>query len=92
MTQIDTTQIRALILPAFVDAEVPAGAQDGTNATWTLANSPNPPTSLHVYFNGLRQNPSGTAPDYSISGNTLKALTFAPNLANGDTFFVDYRH
>jgi hypothetical protein len=54
----------------FIDAEVPAGAVNGSNAAFTLAFVPNPPTSLALYRNGLLLRQGG---DYTLSGN---AITF----------------
>jgi hypothetical protein len=55
----------------FVDAEVPAGAINGTNNSFTLANVPNPSTSLALFRNGLLLTQGG---DYTLSSN---AITFA---------------
>ena len=52
----------------FLDGEIPGGTQDGVNATFTLANAPNPSSSLGLYRNGLRLRQVG---DYTISGNTI---------------------
>lgn len=53
-------------IPTFVDNETPSGTINGTNAAFTLANPP--ASTLHLYRNGLRQNP---AIDYSVSGSTI---------------------
>jgi hypothetical protein len=52
----------------FVDGEVPAGTMDGTNAIFTLGNTPSPPSSVMLYRNGilLKQNL-----DYMVSGLTI---------------------
>ena len=47
------TQLLQFSIVSIVDNEVPAGAVDGKNTTFTLANTPNPPSSLHVHVNGL---------------------------------------
>ncbi len=39
----------------FVDAETPAGAINGSNASFSLANTPNPAASLTLFLNGLLQ-------------------------------------
>lgn len=54
----------------FVDAEVPAGTMDGTNTSFTLANTPAPVSSFVLYRNGLAQAPGV---DYTLSG---AAITF----------------
>jgi hypothetical protein len=55
----------------FVDNEVPAGTINGTNDAFTLANVPNPSTSLALFRNGLLLTQGG---DYTLSSN---AITFA---------------
>ncbi len=54
----------------FIDAEVPAGAVNGSNTAFTLANVPNPPSSLALFRNGLLQRQGG---DYTLISN---AITF----------------
>jgi hypothetical protein len=58
----------------FVDGEVPAGTANGTNAAFTLANVPNPPTSLALYRNGLLLDPGA---DYTLSSNAISFLAGA---------------
>jgi hypothetical protein len=72
-------------VPNFVDSEVPSGTINGTNVTFTLANTPTS-GSLHLYLNGVRQTPTS---DYSISTNTI-TMVAAPN--TGDVLLADYRH
>lgn len=74
----DTTGI------GFSDNEVPAGTIDGVNKVFTLANTPNPATSLRVYYNSGRQ--TGT---YSLVGTQL-TLNFTPQ--PGDLLVTDYRY
>jgi hypothetical protein len=71
----------------FVDTEVPAGAQDGSNRTFTLASAPNPASSLAVYRNGLLLRQNG---DFTLSGSTL---TFVPGAAPqpADALLASYR-
>lgn len=99
-TKIDSNQAKfgAPIIPVSVDGEVPSGMVNGVNAVFTLAATPNPPASVHIYLNGLRQNPTAPGGDYTISGNTI---TFAatnipqpgvPGGAVADIILVDYRH
>jgi hypothetical protein len=54
--------------PGFVDSETPAGLISGTNAVFTLADSPVPSTSLAVYRNGVLQT---QGVDYALSGNVV---------------------
>jgi hypothetical protein len=70
---------------AFVDRETPAGSVNGTNVTFTLANTPFA-GSEHVFVNGILQTSGGT--DYSISGTTI-TMTVAPE--TGDVIRVSYR-
>lgn len=77
--------ITAATTYTLVDNEVPAGTVDGTNKTFTLAASPNPSTSLHLFLNGVRQTPTT---DYSISGSTI-TMVAAPGI--GSTLLADYR-
>lgn len=37
----------------FADAEIPSGAINGSNVTFTLVNSPSPPSSLFLVRNGV---------------------------------------
>jgi hypothetical protein len=69
----------------FVTRETPSGTVNGSNVTFTLANTPTAGTE-HVYLNGLLQEP-GAGNDYTISGAAITYLT-AP-LAN-DKIRVSY--
>jgi hypothetical protein len=72
----------------FVDAETPAGLVNGVNAAYTVANLPNPATSVVVYRNGLRMQAGA---DYSLS---LSAITFLAGQLpqTGDTLICSYRY
>ena len=70
----------------FVDKEIPAGAINGANTAFTLANSP-VAGSEHVYLNGILQE-SGAGNDYTISGANITMLT-AP--LTGEKLRVSYR-
>lgn len=74
--------------PAFVDSETPAGTINGTNPTFTIANTP-VAGSVHLYKNGLRQRP-GAGADYTISGSTI-TFTAGNIPAGADTLLADYR-
>lgn len=52
----------------FIDGEIPSGAMDGSNAVFTLANVPNPASSLSLFRNGLLLTQGG---DYTLAGNTI---------------------
>jgi len=72
----------------FVDAETPTGTVNGSNATFTLANAPNPAGSVAVYRNGLRMTLNI---DYTLSGSTITFLQVSlPQ--SGDTLVCSYRH
>lgn len=58
----------------FADNETPSGSIDGSNVTFTLANSPSPDVSLQLIYQGQFQL-FGT--DYTLSGNTI-TFTVAP--------------
>ncbi len=69
-----------------VSAEIPAGAANGVNGTFTLKYAPSPLTSVFVYRNGLRQR---EGEDYRLTGKTLTFIaTSVPQ--SGDTLAVDY--
>lgn len=70
----------------FVDSETPSGSINGSNTTFTLANTP-VTGSVHLYLNGYRQN-AGSGNDYTISGSTITYLT-AP--LTGEVLLADYR-
>ena len=72
---------------AFVDSEVPGGALNGSNSVFTLANTPNPPSSVALYRNGLllKQNL-----DYTIAANSVTFLAGATP-QTGDMLLASYR-
>jgi hypothetical protein len=73
--------------PQFVDLEVLGGVIDGVNATFTLANAPNPATSLILFRNGMVQQ-SGV--DYTLNGSTVQYM--AGGIPQpGDTLTAWYR-
>ena len=73
--------------PGFVDGETPVGLVNGSNAVFTLANTPSPATSLAVYRNGLLEKQDL---DYSVDGN---AITFYASAVPqpGDSLTATYR-
>jgi hypothetical protein len=73
--------------PNFVIGEVPTGTINGTNPTFTLANTPLVGKEM-VHVNGIRQQ-VGSGNDYTISGATITFLSGAiPQ--TGDVVIVDY--
>jgi len=71
----------------FVDAEVPAGAVNSSNVSFTLASIPNPAASVALSRNGLLLKQSL---DYTISSNSILFLTGAVP-QTGDTLLASYR-
>jgi hypothetical protein len=71
----------------FIDAEIPAGTLDGVNATFTLANTPNPSSSTAVFRNGLLLKQTG---DYTITTNTISFVAGAIPQPS-DSLLVSYR-
>lgn len=72
---------------SFADAEIPAGAVNGSNTVFTLAATPSPAGSLELFRNGLLQR-QGT--DYQISGNVVTFfLVSVPQ--SGDLLVASYR-
>jgi hypothetical protein len=71
----------------FVDAETPAGAINGANASFTLANTPNPAASLTLFLNGLLQD---QGVDYTLSANMITFAT-AGVPQTGDILRANYR-
>jgi|NOAtaT_7_FD_contig_41_2968157_length_4387_multi_4_in_0_out_0_2 hypothetical protein len=70
----------------FVDKEIPTGALNGSNTTFTLTATP-VAGSEHVYFNGILLD-VGASNDYTISNAVITTL-FAPTAA--DKIRVSYR-
>ena len=56
--------------PSFIAAEIVSGVTNGTNTTFTLANTPQ---WLQFYQNGQLLEP-GSGNDFTISGNTITML------------------
>lgn len=71
----------------WVDKETPSGTINGINTAFTLAFTPSPAGSEHIYLNGILQE-SGAGNDYTISGGTITYLA-AP--VSGDKIRVSYR-
>lgn len=69
----------------FVDDETPSGTVNGTNKVFTIANIPNPPTSVKVYVGGVRMR---VTEDYTLSGKTI---TFVSAPETNSKILVDYR-
>ncbi len=72
--------------PVFVDSETPSGTINGSNVTFTLANTPTA-GSLHLYLNGARLSAGGV--DYTLATATI---TFVVAPKTGNIMLADYRH
>lgn len=68
-----------------VSNETPAGVIDGTNKTFTFANTPNPATSLEVYLNGMYMTPDV---DYTLTDDTI---VFVEAPVVGSVLIVSYK-
>lgn len=73
---------------AFADEEVPTGAINGTNKTFTLAFSPSPAASLLLTLGGVIQQ-QGSGKDYTLTSATI-TMSVAP--ITGDVLLAWYRH
>lgn len=69
----------------FVTEETPSGSINGSNVTYTLANTPTAGT-VKLFLNGIRLK-SGAGNDYTISTNTI---TVSTALISGDVLLTDY--
>ena len=76
------------LLPSFVNNETPGGAVDGSNATFTLANTPSPATSLALYRNGLLQQ-AGVDFNLQTGGSILFVTAAVPQ--PGDVMLANYQ-
>lgn len=89
-TSVAFTQINSsgLTTSNFVTRETPSGTINGSNATFTLANTPTA-GSEEVFVNGVLQE-LGAGKDYTISGGTI---TFESGAVpeTGDVLRVSYR-
>lgn len=87
-TQIATTAFvlanaGGLSASNFVFSEVPSGTVNGSNVTFTIANTATSGT-LRIFNNGLRLK---ATTDYSLSGTTI---TFVSAPLTGDLLLADY--
>lgn len=72
---------------SFMDGDSPAGVVNGANTIFNLSQTPNPPTSLTLYRNGILQKASQ---DYTLTGSTV-AFVAADAPQPGDTLLASYR-
>jgi hypothetical protein len=72
----------------YSDSEIPAGAVDGNNASFTLQFAPSPASSLELYLNGLLMTQNT---DYSLANNIVTFfLRSTPQ--PGDIVAASYRY
>jgi len=71
----------------FIDGETPMGTINGTNAAFTLANVPDPSSSLALFRNGLLLAQNG---DYTLSANAITFQTGAIPQSS-DILLASYR-
>ena len=69
----------------FYTGETPVGSINGSNTTFTLANSPKPASSIEVTLNGAELS---VTTDYTLSGDDLELLLPPPEFS---ILKVDYR-
>jgi len=74
-----------LRIAKLITRETPSGTINGSNTTFTLANTP-VVGSEQVFLNGILQEPGGSN-DYTISSGTISFVT-APQ--TGDRLRVTY--
>ena len=72
---------------SFIDGEVPQGTVNGSNSAFTLANVPNPTTSLSLFRNGLLLQ---QGVDYTVVNNAVTFQSAAAPQIN-DVLLASYR-
>jgi hypothetical protein len=70
----------------FVFNEIPSGTIDGSNVTFTLANTPVTGT-IQLFKNGFLLKPTT---DYSVSGSTITMVTAPSNTGYSDVLLAHY--
>lgn len=71
----------------FSDNETPSGTINGTNAVFTLANTPSPAGSLNLYLNGQLMKAGGE--DFTLATATI---TFVDAPPSGSILLASYRY
>lgn len=86
--------MQAIYLPSFVDQEIPGGAVDGVNRGFTLANIPDPTSSLYVWWKGVLLSQGVHYMLAQASGSGPVMFSFMPNITPqvGDVLVVSYRY
>lgn len=83
-----TVNVSTILSNHYVRYEVPSGTINGTNVTFTLANTPIANTT-DVYLNGVWQQ-VGVGNDYTISGSTVTFNSAPKGGGNPDLVTVKY--
>ena len=73
----------------FADDEAPSGTINGSNDTFTLAQTPSPAGSLELFKNGQLMQAGGA--DYTLTTNSIVFVSGAIP-ATGDVLFAFYRY
>jgi len=83
------TTMNAVTSSSFIIGELVAGTMNGSNVTFTVANTPLA-SKFALYYNGQRLR-AGATEDYTISGLTI-TMAFAPksNPGQTDVLLADY--
>lgn len=84
LNKINRSILNNFATPAY--SEIPAGAIDGSNTVFTLANTP-ATGSLQLFLNGMYQ--TGGAEDYTLAGLTI---TFVNPPLTGSGLIGFYYH
>jgi hypothetical protein len=74
-------------VPSFIDAEIPSGDVNGSNAVFTLSAAPSPAESLQLYRNGLLLRAGA---DYNLAAATITFVT-ASIPQSGDLLAASFR-
>lgn len=87
--QLDAAVAGVVTEAKIFENEVPSGVIDGTNDTFTLANTPVSDSSVKLYKNGQRLK---ITDDYTLAGATITFVS-PPKAAPGnpDVLLADYR-
>jgi len=70
---------------SFWNVEIPTGAINGSNKTFTLSDSPNPPEDAELEVNGQTVDYTNA---FTISGDTLTTVRAYPT---GTTLIIRFR-
>jgi len=76
------------VYPSFSDSEIPGGAINGSNTSFTLTFTPSPVASLELYLNGLRLDANV---DYSLAANVITFFV-GSTPQTGDLLLASYRY